>query len=94
MPADRYQISARPYPDTLPEITYADDAQVRIVGYNGTIRFAGYRIQVGAAFRQLPVGVVATATDGVVRVQFAQQHLGHIDLRTLDKQATRCPLCP
>lgn len=94
VPADRYRMSARPYPETLPEITYADDAQVRVVGGNGTISFAGRRIQIGEAFRGLPVGVVATATDGVYRVQFGQQALGQLDLRQLRKGPSRCYLCP
>lgn len=94
VPVDRYQASARSYPAELPAITYADDAQVRTVADNGTISFAGYRIQAGGALRGLPVGVVATATAGQFRVQFCHRHLGTIDLTRLDKTATRCPLCP
>lgn len=94
VPADRYRMSTRPYPATLPEISYADDAQVRLVGYNGTISVAGYRVQVGKAFAHLPVAVVPRATDGQFRVQFCHRQLGTFDLRTLDKAASRCYLCP
>lgn len=94
VPATRYRMSERAYPETLPEITYADDAQVRIVGYNGTISFAGRRIQVGEAFRGLPVAVIPTATDGRYRVQFCHQEIGQVDLRHLAKGESRCYLCP
>lgn len=94
VPSDRYRLSERPYPETLPEISYADDAEVRRVNSSGAIRVGRRCVHIGEAFRGLPVGVVATATDGVYRVQFCQQLLGHLDLRTLAPDASRCYLCP
>ncbi len=94
-PAERYRMRGRAYPETLPEMTYADDVSVRMVSRKGAIRFAGHRIQVSEAFQQVPVAVVATATDGVVRVQFAHQFLGQVDLRPLAKgAASQCYPCP
>ncbi len=80
VPASRYRMSERSYPAVLPAIVYADDAQVRQVGYNGTISFGGHRVRIGEAFRGLPVGVYATRVDGVFRVRFCQQELGRIEL--------------
>lgn len=60
LPATRYRMNERPYPVTV----YADDAQIRIIGYNGMISFRGRRIQTGEAFREVPVAITATAVDG------------------------------
>lgn len=92
VPHDRYRLSGRPYPEQLPEITYADDVTVRVVTAKGTIHYAGRRIQIGEAFQQLPVGLVATATDGVMQVRFAHHALGQVDLRP--PRTEMCYLCP
>ena len=94
VPATRYRMSERPYPETLPEIMYADDAQIRIVGYNGTISFGGRRIQIGEAFRGVPVAITERAVDGQYRVQCCHQDIGRLDLRGLANGESKCYLCP
>lgn len=93
VPADRYASSTRPYPETLPEPVYADDAEVRIVTGRGAISFRGYHIQIGKAFGGQRVGVVPTAVDGQFRVRFAHQPIGLFDLRTMDKASSQCYPC-
>jgi transposase InsO family protein len=93
VPADRYGASSRPYPEALPDLVYADDAQVRIVTGRGAISFRGYHIQVGKAFGQQRVGIIPTAVDGQFRVLFAHQPIGTFDLRTMDKTSSRCYPC-
>lgn len=94
VPADRYDVSPRRFPEALPELAYADDAQVRIVAHNGAISFQGRRIQIGKAFGGQRVGIVPTAVDGQFRVLFAHQPIARIDLRSLDRTAPRCYPCP
>lgn len=93
VPAERYAGSARPYPETLPELVYADDAEVRIVTGRGAISFRGYHIQLGKAFGGQRVGIVPTAGDGQFRVLYAHQPIGRFDLRTMDKDRSRCYPC-
>jgi transposase InsO family protein len=94
VPAERYAVSPRSYPEMLPELAYADDAQVRVVAHNGAISFRGHRIQIGKAFGQQRVGIIPTAIDGQFRVLFAHQPIATFDLRSLDRTAPRCYPCP
>ena len=81
-PASRYQRSPQVWTPDPPPIVYADDAEVRMVSAKGVITYANRRLYVGEAFRGLPVGLIPTATDGVLRLQFCTQTLRTIDLRT------------
>jgi transposase InsO family protein len=94
VPAERYDVSPRRFPETLPELAYADDAQVRIVAHNGALSFHGQRLRIGKAFGGQRVGIVPTAIDGQFRVLFAHQPIALIDLRSLDGTAPRCYPCP
>lgn len=94
VPADRYTASSRSFPEPLPELAYADDAQIRIVAPNGAISFQGHRLQMGKAFGGQRVGIVPTAVDGQFRVLFAHQPIALIDLRSLDRTAPQCYPCP
>ena len=93
VPAERYAASPRGYPETLPELAYADDAAVRVVTNRGAISFRGYPLQVGKAFGGQRVGIVPTAVDGQFRILFAHQPIGRFDLRTMDKASSRCYPC-
>lgn len=88
-PAEVYQLSPRPFPETLPAIEYDEEATVRQVSARGTIRYAGRVLFLSEALRGLPVGLYPTLTDGVVRVQFCARTITTIDLRTLE-QDTGC----
>ncbi len=82
VPASRYQPSTRPYPATLPEITYAADDLVRIVTASGAIRFQTRTFQIGQGLRGLPVGIRPTADDDVFTVRFCNRMITQIDLRS------------
>ena len=83
-PADRYTLSRRPFPDTLPPIQYDDAVPVRIVSAKGTIRYETRVLFLSEALQGLPVGVYPTLVDGVVRVQFCSRTIATADLRTLE----------
>ncbi len=50
VPADRYQVSLRRFPESLPEITYLPGDHLRKVDVSGKIDFKGNRIRIGKAF--------------------------------------------
>lgn len=79
-PAARYQASPRPYPETLPPLTFPPGAIVRKVSMNGAISFRGRRFLVGHAFCKQPVGLLYDDfDDSQVHVYF-----NCIRVRTLD----------
>ena len=81
VPASRYRVSDRSFPDPLPAIGYSDAHTVATVTTGGWIWYAKRRIEVGEALRGLPVGIRPTAEDGVFVVRFCDQDLKRIDLR-------------
>jgi transposase InsO family protein len=81
VPAERYQPSPRPFPETLPELTYGPDDAVRIVTVHGSIQWRGRRVFVSRGVVGQPVGVRPTAEDGVWHVYFCQRHVATIDQR-------------
>jgi transposase InsO family protein len=83
-PSTRYQPSERPFPETLPPVTYPPDMFVRKVDVSGRISFQGRRLRVGKAFHAQPVGLQPdTLTDGLLHVFFGKTHVRSLDLRTL-----------
>lgn len=85
-PSTVYTLSARPFPATLPEPAYADDAAVRKVARQGTISYQRRRIVVGKGLAGTRVGVYPTEVDGIVRVQFYRTTLKEVDLRRLPRR--------
>jgi transposase InsO family protein len=57
VPANHYQPSGRPFPETLPEVSYPASDEVRLVSTRGQIRFAGSQFYVGEAFADHPVAL-------------------------------------
>lgn len=57
-PVAHYQPSPRPFPDTLPPLTFPPGAIIRKVSLNGTIAFRNRRLYVGRAFQHLPIGLL------------------------------------
>ena len=86
-PGRIYTLSPRPFPETVAEPTYADDAAVRLVARHGTIAYQGRRIVVGKGLVGMRVGVYPTEIDGLVRIQFYRTTLKEVDLRTLDPRS-------
>lgn len=83
VPASRYQVSLRSFPESLPPIEYDPGVLVRKVQGKGEISFKGKTVQVGHAFSGYPVGLRPTATDGVFDVLFCHQTIRQINLREL-----------
>ncbi len=79
VPACRYQVSNRTFPDQLPTIEYADPL-VRKVQAKGEISFKGREWCVGKAFAGYPVAVRPTQEDGKLDVFFCHQRITTIDL--------------
>lgn len=80
VPASRYRASTRSYPETLPEIDYSDENQVRIVRGKGEVMFQGHRYFVSEGLKGLPVGIRPTTTDGVFTVRYCHQEVLTITL--------------
>ena len=81
VPASRYQVSLRSFPESLPPIEYDPGLTVRKVQDKGEISFRGKTVKVGQAFRGYPVGIKATSTDGIFDVLFCRQTICQINLR-------------
>lgn len=81
VPASRYQVSLRSFPEPLPPIEYDPGVTVRKVQQKGEISFRGKTLKVGQAFRGYPVGLKATITDGLFDVLFCRQTICQINLR-------------
>jgi len=81
VPADRYRISPRAYPESLPPIEYGPGDAVRKVAHDGHFRFKGRLWRAGKAFALLPVALRPTLQDGVYELRFCAQPIGRLDLR-------------
>lgn len=81
VPAQRYQPSARAFPEGLPPIDYGDGAIVRKVQAKGEIYFRGQPYLVGAAFHGFPVALRPTSEEGRYDVVFCHQTVASLDLR-------------
>lgn len=81
VPASRYQVSHRSFPDQLPPLEYGATDQVRKVQTDGSISFRNREWRVSKAFRGQPVALRPTLTDGVYEIYFATHRILTIDLR-------------
>lgn len=83
VPAERYQLSPRNYPEVLPAIVYPhEDLVRRVYQPQGTISLHDRLYLIGKAFRNQTVALRATRTDGLWDVYYCQHRLGQIDERT------------
>jgi transposase InsO family protein len=80
VPASRYQVSHRSFPEQLPPLEYGAIDQVRKVQTDGKIFFRNREFRVGKAFRGNPVAVRPTTEDGIYDVYFATHKISAIDL--------------
>lgn len=81
VPADRYQPSCRPMPQTLPEVEYHSDDIVRRVGMTKFyVSFKGRLWMVPTAFRGERVAIRPRQTDGLYGVFFGATQIATIDL--------------
>jgi len=81
VPASRYRVSPRPFPDILPEPEYRPDDLVRKVQQGGEVSFKGRVVEVPKAFAGQRIGFRSTQTDGVWDIVFAAHHIAQLDLR-------------
>ena len=80
VPASRYEVSPRAFPEQLPDWEYAPDVTVRKVDHTNCISWQGRRFKVGQAFRGRLVGVRPTTTNGLFHVYFRNTKIKTIDL--------------
>jgi len=80
VPASRYRVSARSFPEQLPPIEYDVADIVRKVDDKGYFHYRGTRYIIGKAFYRYPVALRATTEDGILNVFFCHQNVGQIHL--------------
>jgi transposase InsO family protein len=80
VPAERYRLSPRPFPETLPAIDYPPGDIVRRVQDGGRISFNNRIWRVGKAFVGQTIALRPGPDDGVFTVHFCAQRVGAIDL--------------
>ncbi|WP_165076172.1 IS481 family transposase [Paludisphaera rhizosphaerae] len=81
VPASRYRISERPFPESPPVWEYGPTDAVRKVSDDGTISFKGRESTLSKAFRGERVAIRPTPEDGVFGVYFGVHPIAQIDLR-------------
>lgn len=81
VPASRYSISKRTFPEKLHEIEYGTDDQLRKVQGKGEISFQGLNFKVGVAFKGHTVAIRPTTVDGLWNVFYSTNKIAQIDLR-------------
>jgi transposase InsO family protein len=81
VPAARYRVSPRPYPETLPALEYAAGDLPRKADGNGKITFKGREWRIGKAFAGQLVALRPTLGDGVFTVHYCAHHIATLDLR-------------
>lgn len=80
VPATRYQLSQRPFPEKLPEIEYGPSDEVRRVQDGGIIHFQNREFRVGKGFKGQRVAIRPTEDDGRFEVFFCHQNIALINL--------------
>lgn len=84
-PATHYQPSARPFPQTLPPVTYEPEDILRKVDVAGKIYFQNRVFRVGRAFCHHPVAVRPCPQDGKFDIFFCKHKIKQIDLCSTPK---------
>jgi transposase InsO family protein len=81
VPASRYRVSERAFPELLREWDYDTTDRVRKVSCDGTISYKGTELKIGKPFRGERVAVRPTSTDGVFEIFFGVHEIAEFDLR-------------
>lgn len=82
VPASRYQVSPRSYPEVLPPIEYGPADLIRRPDKLGRCGFAGRRVKVSRAVYGYPVAFRPTSQEAIYDVYFCSQRIAQIDLRS------------
>ena len=86
VPADRYQSSPRPYPQSIEPAEYPAGLEIRLVSV-ATISWHGHHFRVGKAFAGKHVAITPTTVDGTYTINYR-----HHILRTITLQPS--PMSP
>jgi transposase InsO family protein len=74
-PDQRYRVSTRPFPETLPAIEYSPGDHVRKVQDDGCISFRGQSIRVGTALHGLPVALRLNPDRNAIDIYLCHQRI-------------------
>jgi transposase InsO family protein len=91
VPASRYRVSPRTFPEPLPAVEYAEDVTVRKVSPVGQFSFRGRLWKISEAFGGEPIGLRPTTRDGVWTIQYCGETIGELDLRSGGGPCRRLP---
>jgi len=80
VPASRYQPSPRPFPESVPPVTYGPDEVVRIVSVHGSISWQRRRHVISRGLVGEPVALRPTLQPAVWAVLFCHRQVATIDL--------------
>jgi transposase InsO family protein len=81
VPASRYQVSPRVFPEILPAVEYAPDVRVRKANPVGQFSFQGRTWKISEAFGGEPIGLRPSTEDGVWTIHYCHETIGSIDLK-------------
>lgn len=81
VPATRYRVSPRPFPETLPPVEYPPGDHVRKVQHGGFISYLGREYRLGKAFCGERIAIRPTTVDGILDVYFCDQKVSKINLK-------------
>ncbi|MFZ2448118.1 MAG: IS481 family transposase [Syntrophobacteraceae bacterium] len=81
VPASRYWVSPRAFPETLPPVEYSPGDHVRSVQDGGFVSYLGREFRVGKAFQGERVAIRPTTVDGILDVYFCDQKVSKINLK-------------
>jgi transposase InsO family protein len=85
VPASRYQISKRSFPEALPPIEYGSTDIVRKVQSNGIVHFQGREFRVPQALTGYPIALrTSSQCDGLFELYFVRQLVMVINLNDHD----------
>lgn len=81
VPASRYRISSRNFPETLKPIEYSPDDKVRKVQAEGWFSYQNRPYRISKAFRGEYVALRPTKIDGILNVFFCDHKIDEINLK-------------
>ena len=81
VPASRYRVSERSYPEQLPPIEYEAADVVRRVQQGGRLSYGGREYRLPKAFYAEPVALRAMEQEGQMAVYYCKQRIAILDLR-------------
>lgn len=85
VPASRYQVSERRFPETLPSIEYPPGVEVRTVQAGGWFNYMGQGYKAPKALRGQPVAIIPAEIDGIMDVWFCNHVVAKINLKSVEE---------